>query len=116
MLIFALLLATVSCDVAGQTCFKIGVDEKHAAPGLLATLGSRLILAGVVIYVVEFTVRFQSMTSLRLAFPFPSLPYRYAASARRSPFPRARRSPHGSLPPSSPSLWVSLCRSQTSLT
>ena len=77
MLMIALLVGTVLCDVAGQTCFKIGVDEKHAAPGLLATITSRWILAGVLIYVGEFTCWFAalSMTPLSFAFPFMALSY-----------------------------------------
>ena len=77
MLTVVLLIGTVLCDVAGQTCFKIGVDEKHAAPGLLATITSRWIVAGVLIYVVEFTCWFAalSMTPLSLAFPFMALSY-----------------------------------------
>ena len=77
MLTLALLLGTVLCDVAGQTCFKIGVDDRREASGLLATLGSRWIAAGVLIYVVEFTVWFAalSMTPLSFAFPFMALSY-----------------------------------------
>jgi drug/metabolite transporter (DMT)-like permease len=77
MLMFALLLGTVLCDVAGQTCFKIGVNENHASTGLFATLGSRWIVAGVLVYAVEFTVWFAalSMTPLSLAFPFMALSY-----------------------------------------
>lgn len=72
-----MLLGTVLCDVAGQTCFKLGVNEKQASGGLLATLGSRWIVAGVLIYVVEFTVWFAalSMTPLSFAFPFMALSY-----------------------------------------
>jgi len=77
MLMFALLLGTVLCDVAGQTCFKIGVNENHASTGLFATLGSRWIVAGVLVYAIEFTVWFAalSMTPLSLAFPFMALSY-----------------------------------------
>src|ERR1700759_1422857 len=77
MLVFALLIATVLCDVAGQTCFKLGVDDNRHASGLFATLGSRWIVAGVLIYVVEFTVWFAalSMTPLSVAFPFMALSY-----------------------------------------
>ena len=77
MLMFALLLGTVLCDVAGQTCFKIGVNENHASTGLFATLGSRWIVAGVLVYAVEFTAWFAalSMTPLSLAFPFMALSY-----------------------------------------
>jgi undecaprenyl phosphate-alpha-L-ara4N flippase subunit ArnE len=77
MLMFALLLGTVSCDVVGQTCFKLGVDGAHASSGLLATLGSRWIAAGVLVYIVEFTIWFAalSMTPLSFAVPFMSLSY-----------------------------------------
>jgi undecaprenyl phosphate-alpha-L-ara4N flippase subunit ArnE len=77
MLMIVLLIGAVLCDVAGQLCFKIGVDEKHAAPGLLATLTSRWIVAGVLVYAVEFTCWFAalSMTPLSFAFPFMALSY-----------------------------------------
>jgi undecaprenyl phosphate-alpha-L-ara4N flippase subunit ArnE len=77
MLMLALLLGTVVCDVAGQTCFKLGVDDRSESAGLLATLGSRWIAAGVLIYVVEFTVWFAAltMTPLSFAFPFMALSY-----------------------------------------
>jgi drug/metabolite transporter (DMT)-like permease len=77
MLTLALLLGTVACDVAGQTCFKIGVDDTHESSGLLAALGSRWIVAGVLIYVVEFTIWFAvlSMTPLSFAYPFMALSY-----------------------------------------
>lgn len=77
MLMLVLLFGTVLCDVAGQTCFKIGVDDRHPSAGLLATLGSRWIVAGVLIYVVEFTMWFAalSMAPLSLAFPFMALSY-----------------------------------------
>ncbi|MEP6484329.1 MAG: EamA family transporter [Rudaea sp.] len=79
MLIFALLLGTVLCDVAGQTCFKLGVGH-HDDPGgksLLRSLWSPWILSGVLIYVVEFTIWFAalSMAPLSVAFPFMALSY-----------------------------------------
>ena len=85
MLTFALLTATVLCDVAGQVCFKLGVghapeEERHAAGvhGFLADLiGSRWIVSGVSIYVVEFIVWFAALTlaPLSVAFPFMALSY-----------------------------------------
>ena len=77
MLTLALLLGTVLCDVGGQTCFKIGVDDAHASSGLFATLASRWIVAGVLIYAAEFTMWFAalSMTPLSFAFPFMALSY-----------------------------------------
>ena len=85
MLTFALLIATVLCDVAGQVCFKLGVG--HEAQGALQPVGlpgffaglaqSRWIFAGVAIYVVEFIVWFAALTlaPLSLAFPFMALSY-----------------------------------------
>ena len=85
MLTFALLIATVLCDVAGQVCFKLGVGhEPHGAPhaaglrGFFAELaGSRWIVAGVSIYVIEFIVWFAALTMapLSVAFPFMALSY-----------------------------------------
>ena len=85
MLTFALLIATVLCDVAGQVCFKLGVGHEpdgapHAAGlrGFFVELaGSRWIIAGVSIYVVEFIVWFAALTMapLSVAFPFMALSY-----------------------------------------
>jgi drug/metabolite transporter (DMT)-like permease len=85
MLMFALLFATVLCDVAGQVFFKLGVG--HEAPGtrpargvgrfLGDLIGSRWIVAGVAVYVVEFIVWFAALTlaPLSVAFPFMALSY-----------------------------------------
>jgi len=85
MLMFALLFGTVLCDVAGQVCFKLGVG--HEAPGtrpargvgrfLGDLIGSRWIVAGVAVYVVEFIVWFAALTlaPLSVAFPFMALSY-----------------------------------------
>ena len=70
MMVFALLFATVLCDVAGQVCFKLGVGHESdgvvKAPGvrgfLLDLARSRWIVAGVSIYVVEFIVWFAALT------------------------------------------------------
>ena len=85
MLTFALLFATVLCDVAGQVCFKLGVGHApdgapHAAGfrGFVAELAaSRWIIAGISIYVVEFIVWFAALTlaPLSVAFPFMALSY-----------------------------------------
>src|SRR5262249_47623382 len=62
MLMFALLFASVLCDVGGQVCFKIGVhdDERSARSGVagffLNLARSRWIAVGVVIYALEFVV------------------------------------------------------------
>jgi drug/metabolite transporter (DMT)-like permease len=84
MLTLILLLGTVSCDVAGQVCFKFGVGHEvaprpsgsvHAFLGGL--LGSPWIIAGLLIYVVEFTLWFAALTltPLSVAFPFMALSY-----------------------------------------
>ncbi len=78
MTMFALLLASVICDVAGQICFKLGVghhddDSAHGLiGGALRALRSPWIVAGVVIYALEFVVWF---AALSLAFPFAALSY-----------------------------------------
>jgi hypothetical protein len=62
VLIFALLAASVCCDVTGQVCFKLGLDtDKEATPRrrtgfLIALLRSRWIIAGILVYVLEFMV------------------------------------------------------------
>ena len=83
MLMFALLVASVLCDVAGQVCFKLGVghDEQESTQGIaafaLGTLRSPWVLAGLVVYAVEFVVWFAalSLAPLSLAFPFAALSY-----------------------------------------
>jgi drug/metabolite transporter (DMT)-like permease len=84
MLILALLLGTVLCDVGGQVCFKVGVGhEPEAVPagGLRGFFGGLLvspwIVAGILVYVVEITLWFASlsMTRLSVAYPFMALSY-----------------------------------------
>ena len=84
MLIWALLLGTVLCDVGGQVCFKLGVGhETTSAPagGLRGFFGELLvspwIAAGIAVYVVEITLWFAalSMTKLSVAYPFMALSY-----------------------------------------
>ena len=83
-LALTLLLGTVLCDVCGQVCFKLGVGhETEPVPGeggrafFTSLIGSRWIVAGLLIYVVEFTLWFAalSMTKLSVAFPFMALSY-----------------------------------------
>jgi len=84
MLMFALLVASVVCDVAGQVLFKLGVGHEPdgAAPrGIAAfalqTLRSPYVLAGLLVYAIEFAVWFAalSLAPLSLAFPFAALSY-----------------------------------------
>ena len=83
MLIFALLAASVCCDVTGQVCFKLGLDtDKEATPRrrtgfLIALLRSRWIIAGILVYVLEFMVWFAALTRapLSIAVPFAALSY-----------------------------------------
>jgi drug/metabolite transporter (DMT)-like permease len=84
-LMFVLLMATVLCDVCGQVCFKLGVghDDSAAQPRrgvsgfVLDLVGSPWVVAGLLIYVVEFIVWFAalSLTPLSVAFPFMALSY-----------------------------------------
>jgi drug/metabolite transporter (DMT)-like permease len=83
-MVFALLFGTVLCDVCGQVCFKLGVGHE-AGPEpfagirgfLLGLARSPWIVAGVLVYVVEFTLWFAalSMAPLSVAFPFMALSY-----------------------------------------
>lgn len=82
MLMFALLLASVICDVGGQVCFKLGVGHDGGegagiAAFALSTLRSPWVLAGLLVYAVEFAVWFAalSLAPLSLAFPFAALSY-----------------------------------------
>jgi drug/metabolite transporter (DMT)-like permease len=82
---YALLAATVLCDVCGQVCFKLGVgheDTQAAARTgvsgfVLDLVGSPWVVAGLLIYVVEFIVWFAALTlaPLSVAFPFMALSY-----------------------------------------
>jgi drug/metabolite transporter (DMT)-like permease len=80
---FALLLASVLCDVVGQVCFKLGVghDEHGPAKGIAAfaldTLRSPWVLTGLFVYAIEFVVWFAalSLAPLSVAFPFAALSY-----------------------------------------
>ncbi len=77
-LTLALLFATVVCDVAGQTCFKLGVGhDGESKSTLIRMIFSRWIVIGVLIYVLEFTAWFAalSMAPLSVAFPFMALSY-----------------------------------------
>ena len=83
MLMFALLLASVTFDVAGQVCFKLGVghDQAPSMHGIggfaLRTLRSPWVLTGLLVYACEFTVWFAalSLAPLSVAFPFAALSY-----------------------------------------
>jgi len=86
MLMFALLLASVLCDVAGQVCFKLGVghapeDDAAERHGIVAfalrTLRSPWVVAGLAVYALEFAVWFAALTlaPLSVAFPFAALSY-----------------------------------------
>lgn len=84
LLMFALLLASVVCDVAGQVCFKLGVgdaDPSVRGDGIatfaLRTLRSPWVVSGLLIYAVEFVVWFAalSLAPLSVAFPFAALSY-----------------------------------------
>ena len=84
MIIFALLLGAVACDIVGQVCFKLGIghdDEPASGHGtktfLLGLVRSPWILAGIAIYTIEFVVYFAALTlaPLSMAYPFNALSY-----------------------------------------
>jgi drug/metabolite transporter (DMT)-like permease len=84
MLMFALLIASVVCDVAGQVCLKLGVghdEDASARQGIaafaLGTLRSPWVLTGLLVYTIEFVVWFAalSLAPLSVAFPFAALSY-----------------------------------------
>lgn len=84
MMILALLLGTVACDVGGQVCFKLGVGHETTpvpAGGLRGFFGELLvspwIVAGIAVYVIEITLWFAalSMAKLSVAYPFMALSY-----------------------------------------
>ncbi len=80
---FALLLGSVVCDVAGQVSFKLGVsdDTPPTRSGLagfvLGLVRSPWIALGVLVYVFEFVFWFSALTMapLSLAIPFAALSY-----------------------------------------
>lgn len=83
MLMFALLLGSVLCDVVGQVCFKLGVgaDDVSGGAGIAAhawrMLRSPWVLAGLAVYAIEFAIWFAalSLAPLSVAFPFAALSY-----------------------------------------
>ena len=82
-LMFVLLLGAVVCDVAGQVCFKLGLNADKAPPRagpfgfVLGLLGSPWVLLGCAVYMFEFVIWYAALTlaPLSLAFPFAALSY-----------------------------------------
>jgi drug/metabolite transporter (DMT)-like permease len=80
---FALLMGSVVCDIAGQVCFKLGVhdDARMRRSGiagfLLDVVRSPWIALGVLVYALEFVFWFGALTiaPLSLAVPFAALSY-----------------------------------------
>jgi drug/metabolite transporter (DMT)-like permease len=77
-----LLLGSVTCDVTGQVCFKLGVGHEAGdgadSPSLLhKVLHSPWIALGVAVYALEFVLWFAALsrTQLSIAFPFTALGY-----------------------------------------
>jgi len=72
-----LLLGSVTCDVIGQVCFKLGVGhhESGNTRGIAALLrriiGSPWIAVGVATYAVEFVLWFAALSRAPLSFAFP---------------------------------------------
>lgn len=89
LVLLLLLLGSVTCDVAGQVCFKLGVghaDEGSGAWSLLhKILHSPWIALGVTVYALEFVLWFAALSRTRLsvAFPFTALGYAGVVLASR---------------------------------
>ena len=72
-----LLLGSVTCDVTGQVCFKLGVGhhETGRARSIAALVrrivGSPWVALGVAIYAVEFVLWFSALSRAPLSFAFP---------------------------------------------
>ena len=81
LLTLLMFLATVVLDVAGQMCFKLGLNElgdPDAAPAFWRRIaGSSLIWSGVCAYALELGlwVAVLSQTRLSVVFPLASLSY-----------------------------------------
>ena len=83
MLMFALLIGSVLCDVGGQVLFKLGLREDSGpsrggvAGFLLGLVRSPFIALGVLVYALEFVFWFGALTlaPLSLAIPFAALSY-----------------------------------------
>lgn len=84
-----LLLGSVTCDVTGQVCFKLGVGHADTTPGAASlvhkVLHSPWIAAGVAVYALEFVLWFAALsrTRLSIAFPFTALGYAGVVLASR---------------------------------
>lgn len=82
------LAVTVVLDVAGQLCFKIGLNEQDAAAGAPAwrrVATSPLVATGVLVYAVELVLWLYVLAHLplSLAFPVACLSYGGVALAGR---------------------------------
>ena len=86
---FAVLGGTIACDIAGQLCFKIGLDSSSdrgsAGPIWWRVGSSSLIWLGVAVYAVEIAAWLfvLSRLPLSLAFPLAALSYCGIAIAGR---------------------------------
>lgn len=71
-----LLLATVSCTVAGQVLMKKGVNALAGA-GLKQALGQPAIIAGGICYISGFVIWLNvlKLLPLSIAYPFSSIAY-----------------------------------------
>jgi drug/metabolite transporter (DMT)-like permease len=89
VVILLLLLGSVTCDVTGQVCFKLGVGHTTGGSGALSlahkVLHSKWIALGVVVYALEFVLWFAALSRTRLsvAFPFTALGYAGVVLASR---------------------------------
>jgi drug/metabolite transporter (DMT)-like permease len=76
-----LLLGSVTCDVTGQVCFKLGIGHEPAGTTTRSlfykVLHSPWVALGVGVYALEFVLWFAALsrTQLSIAFPFTALGY-----------------------------------------
>ncbi|HET7561534.1 MAG TPA: EamA family transporter [Rhodanobacteraceae bacterium] len=89
VVILLLLLGSVTCDVTGQVCFKLGVghtgDGPRASSLAHKVLHSPWIAVGIGVYALEFVLWFAALSRTRLsvAFPFTALGYAGVVLASR---------------------------------
>ncbi|WP_413988550.1 EamA family transporter [Labrys okinawensis] len=90
MLAILVLAGTICCDVIGQLCFKVGLDDPsisiQARPIWLRVIGSPLIWLGLATYAVEIAAWLFVLSRLPLSVAFPLAGLSYCGIALASRF------------------------------
>lgn len=87
-----LLLGSVTCDVTGQVCFKLGVGQhetgraRSIAALVNRIVGSPWVALGVATYTVEFVLWFAALSRAPLSFAFPIAALSYVGVVLASRF------------------------------